>query len=134
MKLKYSTKQFDGFTHRFVVQFETGEPYHYILNIYSNSDNYMNLRDFIEQKKSEKVLSFKINYKISKQEDEIYAKHINEILIDDDINDDDSNNLLAKAKQMNLKQQYDHTILNAMEMYAKQKIDEYKKLNNKYLS
>lgn len=80
MEIKYSRKQFDGFTHRFKVQFETGEPYFSNIDIYSNSDSYQNLEDFISKKKSDKVLSFKIVHRASKEEDERASELLDEIL------------------------------------------------------
>ena len=80
METKYSKEQFEGFTHRFKIQFETGEPHFSNLDIYSNSDSYQKLRDYINEKKSEKVLSFKIVHRASKEQDEMIAKLINETL------------------------------------------------------
>ena len=82
METKYSKERFEGFTHRFKIQFETNEPYFSNLDIYSNSDSYQKLRDFINEKKSEKVLSFKILLRVSKEQDEMTSKLINETLND----------------------------------------------------
>mgnify|MGYP000558875806 CR=1 FL=1 len=49
METKYSKTQFEGFTHRFKVQFETGEPHSSNLDIYSNSDSFQKLEDFIRK-------------------------------------------------------------------------------------
>jgi hypothetical protein len=80
METKYSKEKFEGFTHRFKVQFEIGEPYFSSLDIYSNSDSYQKCEDFINEKKNEKVLSFKIIYRASKKQDEMSAKFIDEML------------------------------------------------------
>ena len=80
MERKYSKTKFEGFSHRFKVQFETGEPHFSNLDIYSNSNSYQELEDFINNKKSKKVLSFKIVHKASKEQDEMSAKLIDETL------------------------------------------------------
>ncbi len=82
METKYSKIPFEGFTHRFKVQFETGEPHFSNIDIYSNSDSFQKLDDFINERKSEKVLSFKIVHISSKEQDEMTAKLINETLKD----------------------------------------------------
>lgn len=69
MEPKYSKKEFPGFTHRFIVQFETGEPYFTNLTIYSNSDSYQELENYINNNKSDKVVSFKIIHRASKEQD-----------------------------------------------------------------
>lgn len=80
MEIKYSKEKFKGFTHRFKVLFEIGEPYSSNLDIYSNSDSYQKLEDFINERKSEKVISFKIVHRATKDQDEMASKFINEIL------------------------------------------------------
>jgi len=80
METKYSKTQFDGFTHRFKVQFEIGKPYYSNLDIYSNSGSYQKLEDFINEKKSAIVISFKIIQCSSKEQDEIESKFIDETL------------------------------------------------------
>lgn len=80
MDIKYSKEQFEGFTHRFKVQFNTGESYLSNLDIYSNSDSYQKLDDYINKNKSEKVLSFNIVNRNSKEQDEMAAKLIDETL------------------------------------------------------
>ena len=80
METKYSRTEFKDYTHRFVVQFETGEPNTSTLSLYATSDSYQNLEDFINQKKSDKVKSFNIIHRASKEQDEAAAKFINEML------------------------------------------------------
>lgn len=87
METKYSKTEFEGFTHRFIVQFESDrfesdQPYRSNLNVYSNSDSYQNLEDFLNKNKSEKVLSFKVIHRTSKEQDEITSKFIEETLND----------------------------------------------------
>lgn len=81
METIFSKKQFDGYTHRFKVQFvATGETYFSCLDIYSNTDSFQKIEDFINEKKTEKVLSFKIINRVSKEQDELAEKFINETL------------------------------------------------------
>lgn len=82
METKYSKEKFEGFTHRFKVEFDTGEHYFSNLDLYSNSDSFQELEDFINEKKSEKVLSFKIVNRNSKEQDEMASKFIDETLKD----------------------------------------------------
>lgn len=79
METKYSKEQFDGFTHRFIVAFITDEPHTSNLTLYSNSDSYQKLEDFVNEKKSEKVKSFQIIHRASKEQDEAAAEFIDEI-------------------------------------------------------
>lgn len=78
METKYSKTEFEGFTHRFIIQFEIGDPYFTNVTVYSNSDSYQELEDMINKKKSEKVISFKIVHRASKEQDEATAKFIDE--------------------------------------------------------
>ena len=82
METKYSKKEFDGFTHRFIVQFETGKSYFSNLDIYSNSNSYEELEKFINEKKNDKVISFKIIHRASKKQDERTSKLLDETLKD----------------------------------------------------
>ncbi len=78
---KYSKKEFEGFTYRFVVRFFVkDQSYSSTLQIYSNSDSYKELNDFISEKKSENVMSFVIEHRASKEQDEIVSKFIEETL------------------------------------------------------
>lgn len=78
-EIKYSKTPFEGHTHRFIVEFEIGQPNTSNLHIYSNSDSYQKLEDFINVKKSDKVVSHKIIHRASKEQDEMASKFIDEI-------------------------------------------------------
>lgn len=80
MKTTYSLEPFEGFTHRFKVQFEKGDPYFHNLDIYSNSDSYDELLEFINKKKTDKVISFKIVHRATRHQDELSSEMINELL------------------------------------------------------
>ena len=84
METKYSKEQFDGFTHRFIVKFKVDEDWRNDTNItlYSNSDSYQKLEDFINAKKTDKVLSFKIEHRASKEQDELTSKLLDDMLAD----------------------------------------------------
>lgn len=58
METRYSKTKFEGYTHRFKIQFEVGKPFFENIDIYSNSDSYQKLENFINERKSEKVISF----------------------------------------------------------------------------
>ena len=81
METKYSKEQFDGFTHRFIVKFKVDEDWRNDTNItlYSNSDSYQKLEDFLNTKKSDKVVSFKIEHRASKEQDELTSKFLDEM-------------------------------------------------------
>jgi hypothetical protein len=83
METKYSKEKFDGFTHRFKIQFETGEPYEPSIDLYSNSDSYQELEDFINEKNSERVLSFKIIHRATNEQDEKTAELIDKWISED---------------------------------------------------
>lgn len=84
METKYSKEQFDGFTHRFIVKFKIDEDWRNDTNItlYSNSDSYQKLEDFLNENKTDKVLSFKIEHRASKEQDELASKFLDEMLAD----------------------------------------------------
>ncbi len=82
METKYSKTEFEGFTHRFIIKFETGEPYSSNLTLYSNSDSYQELEDFVNTKKTAKVISFSIVHRASKEQDEITSQFLDETLND----------------------------------------------------
>ena len=84
METKYSKEQFDGFTHRFIVKFKVDEDWRNDTNItlYSNSDSYQKLEGFINAKKTDKVLSFKIEHIASKEQDELTSKLLDDMLAD----------------------------------------------------
>lgn len=80
--IKYSKTEFEGYTHRFIVKFKVDDDWRNDTNItlYSNSDSYLKLEEFIKLKKSDKVISFTIEHRASKEQDEIASKFIEEIL------------------------------------------------------
>ena len=84
METKYSKEQFEGYTHRFIIKLRVDNDWRNDNNIhiYSNSDSYQKLEDFINEKKSEKVVGFRIEHRASKDQDELSAKFIDEILGD----------------------------------------------------
>ena len=80
MEPKYSRKQFDGYTHRFIVSFSYGKIVETSnMNIYSNSSSYMELHNFIEKNKSEKVFLFNIEHRSTKEADERISEFISDI-------------------------------------------------------
>ena len=80
MELKYSKEQFEGHTHRFIVEFETGEANKHTMHIYSNSGSQEMLKNFIHKNKRPKVDYFKIVYVATKEQDEMASKLIDETL------------------------------------------------------
>jgi hypothetical protein len=82
MEPKYLRDRFEGFTHRFIVEFSVDDDWrnNTKLDIYSNSDSYQSLEEFIDSKKSDKVKSFKIIDRASKEQDEESSKFIEEWL------------------------------------------------------
>ena len=84
-ELKYSKKQFEGYTHRFIIEFKIDNDWRndIKIEIFTNTDSFDELSKFIDAKKSNKVLSFEITHRSSKEQDEISSK-----LLDDFFNDD----------------------------------------------
>jgi len=80
METTYSRTKFEGYKYRFTVQFTTDREYPSNIDIYSNSDNYKDLEDFINSRKSEKVKSFYIVNRATKEYDEMCAVLIEETL------------------------------------------------------
>ncbi len=82
METRYSKEKFEGYTHRFIVKMKVDEDWRNDTNvtIYSNSDSYQNLEDFINKNKSDKVLSFSIEHRASKEQDEMSSKLLDEFL------------------------------------------------------
>jgi uncharacterized protein YjgD (DUF1641 family) len=82
MEIKYSKEQFNGYTHRFIVKMKVDNDWRNDTNttIYSNSDSYQKLEDFINKKKSTKVIDFKIEHRASKEQDEMSSKFLDEFL------------------------------------------------------
>lgn len=85
MEIKYSKEPFEGYAYRFIVEFEVKNPGSYNftnITIYSNSGSYIDLDNFLKEKKSDRVLSFKIVHKASKEQDEATTKFLEENLKD----------------------------------------------------
>lgn len=82
METKYSKEQFEGYTHRFIVNFKVDNNWRNDtnINLYSNSESYQKLEDFINEKKSEKVIVFDIIHISTKKQDEMASKLIDETL------------------------------------------------------
>lgn len=80
MENKYSKTQFDGYTHRFIVELKVSDDWreNVSINIYSNSGSRDELLTFINKKKSEKVIGFKITHIATKEQDELASKFIDE--------------------------------------------------------
>jgi hypothetical protein len=80
----YSKKEFEGFTHRFIVKLTIDDDFHNDTNIhlYSNSDSYEKLEEFINVKKVDKVVAFNIIHRASKAQDDMANKLIEETLSD----------------------------------------------------
>ena len=81
--IKYSRKEFDGYTHKFIVKFSVDEDFRNDrnINIYSNSGSYSKLEEFIDKNKGEKVKSFTITHRATKEDNEENNKMIDEWLL-----------------------------------------------------
>jgi len=79
---KYSRQKFDGFTHRFIVQFETGDEYPHNIDIYSDCADISLIESYVSNNKSKNVLSVKIIHRPTKQQDELSTEFINELFKD----------------------------------------------------
>jgi len=82
MEIKYSKEEFEGYTHRFIVRLKVDNDFRNDTNVtlYSNSNSYQKLDDFINEKKSEKVIAFTIEHRASKEQDEMSSKFLDEFL------------------------------------------------------
>ena len=82
METIYSKQQFDGYTHRFIVTLSVDDDWRNDVNmtIYSNSDSYDELNEFINSKKTEKIVSFAIVHRASAEEDENASAFIEEVM------------------------------------------------------
>lgn len=70
METKYSRTKFEGYTHRFVVRFNVGDNHGHSIDIYSNSDSHTKISELINEKKTDRVLSYEIVHCASKEEDD----------------------------------------------------------------
>ncbi len=82
METKYSRTEFEGYTHRFVVRFNVGDDHGHSMDIYANSDSYTKLSEFINEKKTDRVLSYEIVHRASKEQDDLTSKFIAEVMED----------------------------------------------------
>lgn len=82
MEIKYSKTPFEGFTHRFIIRISIDEDWRNdtSITLYSNSDSYQELENFINIKKSNKVVSFEIVHRASKEQDEHTSEFIESLL------------------------------------------------------
>lgn len=81
---RYQSFPFEGYTHRFIVTFSVDNDWRNDrrLDIYSDSGDRDELKMFIENRKTDKVLSFEITHIASKEQDERTNEFLNEILKD----------------------------------------------------
>ena len=79
-EVKYSRKEFEGYTHRFVVNFKVDDDWRNDtkVDIYSNCDSYKQLEEIINKSKSKRVVSFKIEHRATKEQDDAVSKMIDE--------------------------------------------------------
>lgn len=73
MELKYSKNPFDGYTHRFIVEFKVDDDCRNDTNrtIYSNSSYYTDLIDFIDRRTTPLVRSYRIIHRTTKEQDDV---------------------------------------------------------------
>lgn len=81
---KYSKNEFEGYAYRFIVKFSVDEDWRNDINItiYSNSSSYEKLEEYIEENKSDKVVSFVIEHRSTQEQDEHMSKFLDELLND----------------------------------------------------
>jgi rubrerythrin len=82
-------EQFDGYTHRFKVELETGDLHQTNIDLYVNNGSYSKLTEFLESRLKEKNISFDIVNVSSKEQDEADAQFINELMKSDFLPDTD---------------------------------------------
>lgn len=78
MGTKYSRTEFKGYTHRFIIEFRVSDDWrdNVSLTLFSNSSSYQKLDDYINEKRSDKVISFEIIHRATKEQDEMASKLI----------------------------------------------------------
>jgi hypothetical protein len=81
---RYKLEEFEGYTHRFIVdfKFDGGWRDDKKIHIYSDSDSKEELGKFIAANKSDKTKSFEIVHRASKEEDNEISLFIEEFLRD----------------------------------------------------
>lgn len=76
-EIKYSKKAFNGYTTRFKIEFEVkDQEYTSSVDLYSNSDSEAGVIEFVSSRISDKVSSFRVVNKASKQQDNATSKLI----------------------------------------------------------
>lgn len=82
MDVIYSEIPFNRYTHRFIVKMKVDNDWRNDVNLtlYSNSDEYQKLEDFINNKKSDKVMAFTIEHRASKEQDEMDGEFLDDFL------------------------------------------------------
>ena len=80
---EYSKKEFEGFTHRFIIRIRVDEDWRNDTNltIYSNSGSRLSLACFLDKNKTSRVRSFEIVHCATKEQDELCSKFIEESLL-----------------------------------------------------
>lgn len=79
----YAKESFSGYTHRFKVEFEVeGEEHTTNMDIYSDSGEEAELLKMIEEKKSKKVISYKVINRATKEQDGASVVMIQEFIND----------------------------------------------------
>ena len=66
---EYSKKQFEGYTHRFIVRISIDEDWRRDINltIYSNSESKLSLACFLDKNKTNNIKSFEIVHSATKE-------------------------------------------------------------------
>ena len=79
-EVKYSKKSFKGYTHRFVVTLKVDDDWRNDtkIDIYSDCGSRKRLEEFLNKTKTKKVLSFKIEYRATKAQDDATSKRLDE--------------------------------------------------------
>lgn len=73
---QYKRTEFKGYTHRFKVEFDTGEEYTSSLDIYTDSEEESDLIKFIEENKTRRVKAFRIIHVATKMQDDLASELI----------------------------------------------------------
>lgn len=82
METKYSRSEFEGYTHRFKLEFNTNEPFTHNMDIYSNSGSGSELYKYIKNNMSASVIDFCIVCKSTKEQDDKTSEFLNDFLKD----------------------------------------------------
>ena len=76
----YSREKYEGYTHRFLIRFEVGEPNDLLMTIFSKSGDFQKLESFINKNKGKKVLSFSIINRSTKEQDDFESEFLDFVL------------------------------------------------------